>query len=1049
MCHCRVLILIVMTFLTAPGTKAQKNFNYTFHHINQADGLLHNDVLSIAQDKKGFIWIATPNGLQRFDGTRFVHYPELLSNPALGRSSGANIFADKKNNLIWINNGTNIEKMELGKNNFTIYDIQKLSKEPSFSFDSYRDINNREWFLGHNAVFYYDSVDKRIPGYYFNILSVNSHRSSFIVTDSTGNYTWAAAGDHLFLFDKKTKRVYSDNFNPGHHPLLQSSLDIRGQNSSRFIMIDSRQNIWVTTWGEMLYKYDNGTKKLSRYSLSAIKIKEDGNKKPGASPLINCMLEDDNQTIWIGTENAGLLRYSHEKDNFDYAIARERNNESIRYDYKIYSLLQDKEQNIWVGTDKGISIFNPYRQYFRSIRHQENNPSSIGKSEIISFTQTTNGEIYIGTWGGGISIYDNKFQFKKNIFFNGAAQKNFVWSFLQVNDKTLWIGCQHGHLLIYDIITGEVQTIRPPEMEGSTIRCMEKDGKGNILFGLHNGKIVKWDKARNKFLAHGSGGQDSLSIGAAVNSILIDKLQHYWVSTIAGLKEFDPEKSVYTDTWLPNKDNPEAISGLTCQGMEEYNDSTLLIGTIHGGLNFFNKRTKTFSHLTTADGMPANTIYAIKKDSAGFIWFTTDYGLYKLRPADKKVIPYKIETGLVNSSLYSNKFYSLQDGQWLTFSVTEAISFFPYKTEYQDDRQPTIEITGFKLFDKAVFIDSLLYENKPVRLSYKENFLTIEFTALIFSSHQQTNYYYRLIGIDKNWVNGGTNRFASYTDLQPGEYIFEVKAENGSSTVETTALEIIITPPFWKTWWFRSAGILLIIIIVYGLIRKRIKRIQHEAEMKQTIAETQMMALRAQMNPHFIFNCLNSIDNLIQTDQKEKATDYLAKFAQLIRAILENSKSNTIPCWKDLEALKLYLQMEELRWDKKITCHLAVADEIQNGDYKVPPMILQPFVENAIHHGLLNKVANDKKLDIDVKLEGNKIKYTVSDNGVGRVQAGEYKKLNMTSRASFGMQITKDRINLFNQHTNGSVKITDLYNEHRQPGGTRVEVWLTTQPGAA
>ena len=137
--------------------------------------------------------------------------------------------------------------------------------------------------------------------------------------------------------------------------------------------------------------------------------------------------------------------------------------------------------------------------------------------------------------------------------------------------------------------------------------------------------------------------------------------------------------------------------------------------------------------------------------------------------------------------------------------------------------------------------------------------------------------------------------------------------------------------------------------------------------------------------------------------------------------------------------------MEELRWDNKITCSVNIANDIQNGDYKVPPMVIQPFVENAIHHGLLNKVTTDKQLSIEVKLEKNNIKYTITDNGVGRIKAGEYKKLNRSSQVSFGMQITKDRINLFNQDINGSVKITDLYNEQQEPDGTRVEVWLTTQ----
>ena len=486
----RVIILFVLAFLIPPVTKSQKSLTYSFRHITQADGLLHNEVLSIAQDNKGFIWIATVNGLQRFDGSRFIYHPEMLSNPLGGRTSGATIYADKKNNLLWINNGANLEKMELGKNIFTIYTREKLEQDSSATLNPYTDATNKQWFLGPNVVYYYNRTTKTNAGYTFNILPPNAHQSSPLATDFTGNNTWVANLSHLLLFDKKNKKVFSQYFNPDHHPLLQPLFDGTPEKSPRFIMIDSRQNIWVTTWGDLLHKYDNKTKKVTLYSLSDVKKKQDG-KLSGATPLINCMLEDDNHSIWVGTENAGLLRYNPENDNFDYCIAREKNSESIRYDYKIFSLFQDKEQNIWIATDKGISIFNPYRQYFKSIRHQENDPLSIGKSEILSFVQTANGDMYIGTWGGGITVYDNNFQFKKTILFDRITKKNFVWSLLQVDDKILWIGCQHGYLIKYNTLTETAQTLKPPEMDSSTIRCMEKDNEGNIWFGLHNGKIVE------------------------------------------------------------------------------------------------------------------------------------------------------------------------------------------------------------------------------------------------------------------------------------------------------------------------------------------------------------------------------------------------------------------------------------------------------------------------------------------------------------------------------------------------------------------------------
>jgi ligand-binding sensor domain-containing protein len=1230
MCHYRLIILFALTFCSTAGAKAQESLHYFFRHIDQSDGLQHNDVLSFAQDGKGFIWVATRNGLQRYDGSRFIYYPEMLSNSAERLTSGAEIYADKKNNLLWITNNFSIEKMELGKNTFTVYSKEKLVKDPSFVFDSFPAVNDHVWMLGRNGAYHYDRTVKQNTYSNLSVLPASAHQATYMATDSTNNNTWMATGTQLFLFDKKRKTVWSDDSNPGLHPLLKVSSYDNKIKLLRFVMIDSRKNIWVTTWADSLYRYDDETKKISRYSLSAIKVKEGGRKENTARPLVNCILEDDHHVIWIGTEQAGLLRYNREKDNFDYCITQKNNNEGIRYDYRIFGLFQDQEQNIWIGTDKGISIFNPYRQYFTSIRHEEYNSLSIRKSEIISFIQTTNGDMFIGTWGGGMAVYDNRFNFKKKISFNGPYQKNLVWSFMQVDPETLWIGCQHGWLLVYNIVTGATKALRPPEMEGSTIRCMEKDNKGNIWFGLHNGKIIKWDKKQAKFFPYGAGLQDSFKNLPDVLSILIDRSQHCWVSTEAGFKQFDLETRKYINTWLPDTNSVTGISGITCQGIEEYNDSTLLIGTIYGGLNFFNKRTKIFTHLNTAGELSSNTIHAIKKDTAGYIWFTTDYGLYKFNPAEKKIIPYSMSRGIIHSSFLANKFYPLQDGQWLTFTTAEAVSFNPRKAEYQGNCRPRVAITGFKLFDKPVFIDSLLFENKPVRLSYKENFFTIEFAALNFSSLQQTNYYYRLEGIDKGWVNGRTRRFANYTDLHPGEYIFEVKAENGNNSGEITAFKIIIAPPFWKTWWFISMISFCLLLLVYLFIKLRennikeieaeklkvqqlnaeqykskleleqiinyfssslidkntvddvlwdvaknligrlgfvdcimylwnedkttmiqkagygvkgsieimnklyfdvlpgqgvvgyvmqtkepvlipdtskdsryrpdemirlseitvpviynneligvidsehheknfftrqhlqilttiatlmankIRSIEAEQSLQQTriemysmneqLATAKLEALRSQMNPHFIFNCLNAIDNLMQTNQADKATTYLTRFARLIHSVLENSKSNVVSFHKDLETLQIYLQLEQFRAGNKFSYELKAEEELIYGDYKVPPLIVQPFVENAIQHGLLNKESGDRKLLINASLQGDFIQYTICDNGVGRAKGSEIKKRNRPEHKSYGIQITTERLQLHNRNgIENDILITDLF-EEGLPNGTKIEV---------
>jgi ligand-binding sensor domain-containing protein/putative methionine-R-sulfoxide reductase with GAF domain/anti-sigma regulatory factor (Ser/Thr protein kinase) len=1216
------MILFVCNIMASLCIFAQQPFNYFFKQINQADGLLHNEVQCIAQDKKGYIWIASNNGLQRYDGTSFVNYPQMQSNPAVA------IHADTRDNTLWITDNINIEKMELDKNNFHLYSKENFLINQLFTFNTYTDNKNEKWLLGDNAVYKYNSVRNKYELFQLNIIPTISHRSSFIVSDSSRNYSFVSTGATLLFFDKKNKRVYEDSFDVAKIPLVQSALK---QNKSflRYVMLDSRKNIWITTWDDILIKINYETKKIKTYYLSDIKSIEVEKKTSSAGLLVNCMMEDNHHTIWVGTENVGLLKFNSEKDNFDYCIAQEKNSKGLQYTYKIFNLFQDKEQNIWIATDRGISIFNPYQQYFSFIRHQEDNPLSISKSEITSVLQIANEDIYVGTWGSGISIYDKAFHFKKNIFFKGAYENNFVWCLLPCNDETLWIGCQRGYLLKYDIRTEKIQTLLPPEMEGSTIRCMEKDNNGNILFGLHNGKITKWDNKQQKFFASVSNIQEAEKTSSFIHNIFIDKAQHCWVATNAGFKEFDIEKRTFTNTWLPNN-NSTSISAKICKGIEEYNDSILLIGTTYGGLNFFNKNTKTFSHLTTANGLPSNSICALKKDDSGFVWFTTEYGLYKFKPADKKFIPYKIDNGQINATFESKKFYPLKDGQWLSFTTSEAIAFFPYNSVNIINTSQKIEITAFKVFDKSLFIDSILFEKKQVNLSYKENFFTISFASLNFSSLQQTNYYYRLIGVDKDWVNAGEKRFANYTDVQPGKYIFEVKADNANNIGEITSFKIIITPPFWKTWWFISLVLLAFFLLLYLFIRWRVKNVKtiaaeklkvqqlnaeqyknkleheqiinyfstslvdkktvndvlwdvaknliaklgfvdcmiylwnedqtkmiqkasigskdseeeinkqyfdvspgqgfvgHVMQTKQSIivpdttkdnryrrdemlryseitipifynnellgiidsehpeknfytqqhlqllttiatliankiksfeadellrqsqlemynineqlSRTKLEALRSQMNPHFIFNSLNAIDNLIQTNQKEKATTYLARFAKLIRNVLDSSKNDVVAFQKDYETLELYLQMEQFRCSDKFTYQLIAEDELLYGDYKVLPLIVQPFVENAIHHGLLNKQNGERKLLVTAIIENDYITYTISDNGVGREKALQLKEINKPEHQSYGIDITKERIQLYNQtKKTDDVVITDLF-ENNEPSGTKVEI---------
>ena len=1030
--------------------------NYIFRHIDQSDGLLHNRVSNIVQDGKGYIWIMTVNGLQRYDGSRFVNYPYNPDNPGgITYDINCELFADHKNNRLWIA-GETIEKFDLQKNKFTAYSIDEILKDSSFLFSEYKDSFNETWYAGPFGVVREDNGIQKIRSYLSTAPWLAPAKSNDIFFDPGNGEIWFPTWDGLHLFDKKTKRRYSHSYNPFHHPLLQV-METKGL--THFFK-DSDHNIWIASYSKPeFYKYSNTTKQVTVYSLSGMQVSREKYKERDVTSIVYCFFEDSHHNLWIGTQNAGLLKYNKDKDNFISIGSEKDNKNSIKFNYEIITIFEDREENIWLGTDRGITIFNPNRQYFQAISHIENNVNSIPKSEIQECIETANGDILAGTWGGGLTLYDNQRNFKKNIYLPGPFEYNLIWSFIQNDDGTIWAGCQHGYIHIYDPVRETIQTIHPPELNGYTIRCMTKDKAGNIWFGLHDGKIAKWDKSQNRFYPYNDILPGIDQNFAPVLCLLIDDKQNCWAGTENGFKQFDMDKRIFSAVYsreppilggnpsLREKDKkvPLSVSDNFIQCIEIFDDSTLVVGTKYGGLNFFNTNSKKFSHISVNDGLPSNTINAIKINAAKQLWFTTEYGLYKYIPLNKKIVHYNIEPGIITSSFKPGKFYELKDGRWIAITAKEIICFNPQDADRQNSSAAKVEITGFKIYDKAIFIDSILSENKPVHLGYKQNFLTIEFAALDFSGLQQQKYFYRLSEVNDDWVDGSTKRFADYTNLEPGNYTFYVKADNGNEASETTSFKIIITPPFWRTWWFKTLLVVLTIVFIYVLLKRRIKAIRHEAEMKQKIAETEMMALRAQMNPHFIFNCLNSIDNLIQNNEKEKATHYLSKFAKLIRSILETSKNNTVPCWKDLETLNLYLELEQLRWDKNFLYEVKIDEKIINGDYKVPPMIIQPFVENAIHHGLLNKKTGDKKLSIDVSVVNNHILYVIKDNGVGRKKAAEYKQLNRPTHQSLGLDITRDRINLFNNTSNGAVKITDLYDEHQQPAGTKVEVELINQ----
>ena len=1020
---------------------------HTFRHIDQTDGLFHNSVRNIGQDKRGFIWILTLNGLQRYDGYRFVNYPEITRQSSMSIIGDSDLFVDTLHNLVWVFKGGKAERLNLEDNRMSSVQIEDLLKNGGSHEGDLYHLENGDQVLCNDLGYIYSHISLGLmPVGFFNSNPKQSHRNTNMVKEPRTDNFWMQDFYHLMIGNTQTRQMILSGANHPEHPLLRQMWERLGDDIRfRYLLLDSHGNLWISTWKEYIMRYNLANQVLHIYSLKDIRRKQPGHDDRNSTLLVQTMYEDRQGKLWIGTDFAGLLTYNHERDDFDYILSDEASPNGLRYSFTIYTIFQDRDDNIWVGTDRGINIFNPYKNDFQVHRPVQDHEGTLSKYSVTDVIETKAGEILVASWGGGIRVYDGQWNFIRNIPFEDVNEYSLVWCFVEHDDGMIWAGAQKGYIHQYDPVRHTVKTIHPEATENSTITTITKDREGNILLGLHNGHVAVWSKKENAFYKFDKLNTTLESSFPTIKNLYVDDANRCWTVTGSGLFEFDIGRRIYTGLYHP--DSTDTSVGITFTGIEAYNDSLLIMGTNYRGLYLFNLHTKKFSKSDLFHSLNTTSVFAIKKDRMGHYWMTTDYRLMKVDPRQPESAIMNLDHTPVNSAFDAVGFYEMQDGRWLTNSSAEVFSFDPGSIRTNLDLTPDVRICGFRVFEKPLYIDSFLYQNKRVTLPHDENFITIEFSTLDFADVRQTNYAYRLTGINKDWIRTISEQKVEYTDLKPGAYLFEVKAEQGDGYSDTTSFPILIRPPWWGTWWFRISALLALGGVGYWMFKKRIHRIRQQSELRHRVAEMEMKALRAQMNPHFIFNCLSSIDNLIQTEQKEKATDYLAKFALLLRAILENSKANSIPCWKDLEALRLYLELETLRWEDQINCHLHVDPQIQDGDYKVPPLVIQPFVENAIHHGLLNKLDGLKKLDIDVHMEGHRIKYTITDNGVGRAQAAAYKMLNKLSRDSYGVQMTNERIGLFNQHTNGSVKITDLYDQASRPSGTMVEVWLNTQSG--
>lgn len=1044
-------VLCLLPFAAAgQGSEGLRFENLSTENFKVEKGLSQNSINCIWQDYLGYMWFGTWDGLNQYDGYRFkVFKSSTEADPsAICHQTVKTLFEDSRHHL-WIGTETGLNRFIPATQQFEAYRADKRYSH-TLSSDSIKciteDSDGYIWIGTGNGLNRMNPATGRCIHYFLDPNSANSLSSNNIlslVSDRKGTL-FVGTDRGLNLMNIRTGHISHLYCVPGD-PLSLSDDFVN------VLMLDGQGQVWIgTSNGLDVYHYRNST--IRHY------VHHPGKNTSLSMNNVTALLKDRSGTIWVGTYGGGLNLYRAASDDFLRFQHNPNVSTSISNDF-ISALFQDRSGIIWVGTAwKGVNKILLNYGKFQHYEHIRENPKSISNNIIWSIFQAANGAIYLGTEDGvnALDRVNDRIKFFRHAPDNpNSLPSNQIRSVFCDSRGMWWLGTFGQGVDRYNPFTKTHTHFRndplnQASLSNNTVWRIMEDRRGNIWFATHNGlSCYSYSTAKFKVYRHIPNYKYSIS-GNYILWITEDRLGMIWISTYDGLNVFNPATGRF-HSYHHDPANPSSLSSDYVFGVLEARNGLLWVGTMGGGLNRFDRKTGVFRHYTEKDGLANNVVYNIFEDKAGKLWMTTNSGISRFDPVTEEFVNYDVKDGLQGNEFnLGAAFHNKLTDEIFVGGMSGFNAFVPSSIK-TNSYIPPIVISAFRIFDKLQPRE--LTDGDTLRLRYSDNFFSFEFSALDFTNPAKNHYAYILERFDKEWTyTDAYKRFASYTNVTPGTYVFRVKGTNsdGVWNDEGISVIIIISPAWWTTWWFRSlvavVGVFLLWYIVY--MRWRNIRIKHEDEKRILEIEKQMFsleqtALRLQINPHFIFNSLNSIQSFVIANDTDLAINYLAKFAQLMRLILSNSHLSFIPVTDELKALHYYLDIERLRFDNKFDYEFVI-DPVIDADFtEVPPMIIQPFVENAILHGILNKKGKGK-ITVSMKKVEDSIKCTVEDDGIGRDAANEIKARSDLQHKSRGMLITMKRLELLNKQSEGqmSVNIIDLKNEAGEACGTRVEIYI-------
>jgi len=1023
--------IIILLLLTGQLYSVNAQVEERFERLTRINGLSHDNVYAIIQDKYGFMWFGTQDGLNKYDGYTFTHYYHEANNEnSLISSSFGKIFEDSKGNL-WF--GTYFSGLDcydpiLQKFKHYLHDENDPSTISSNRIRCITEDKHGYIWIGTagGGLNRIDPLTNEVTRYQNKLNDLNSladNNVNAIAFDKTGKL-WIGTGVGLDVLD-----VNANIF--AHYELGKESFDDNKQLPVRTLIIDHQGILWIGTT-DGLFILDPFSNEIREYNHDL------ANDKSISSSYINVILEDSDGNIWIGTENGGLDKYIRNKDifiSYQFDISNPYSISSNR----VWSLYEDKSKILWIGTKSGgVNKLDLKRKKFYNLAYNPNSKKSIPHPSVSAITGDTSRRVWIGTDGGGLCVFDST----KNeyIYFRSHPKGKLsltddeIWSIFTDSKGRVWVGTHSGGLNIISTENGKFKVRKflhtandTSDLSNNQVNSITEDKQGNIWVATRNGlnKIIEDQENQTfRFRKYFSdyANENSLSDNY-ITAVYQDHLGNIWAGTYSeGLNCLNlKENKITRYSFKVNKDSTLSSNSVTV--IFEDHLGTLWIGT-SDGLNKLDRSNMFFKRYYRQNGLPSNEIMGILEDNAGYLWISTTNGLSKFNPLTEEFINFDISDGLVNDGFNWNAAFKDIDGKLYFGTNSGMLSFYPEEIKL-NSYVPPIVITSIKTLNNHYWVENGSFVSieqtftEVLELDYNNNIFTIDFAALEYTNPQENIFEYKIVGLDDNWINYGTKHSITVTNLEPGSYIFRVRGSNNDKLFnkEGVSVRISVHPPFWKTRGFMFMAIVLAVLAITSvysfLVKMKTNKILEEKNHQLEDANYRLIESQRNLeklnetkdkffsiiahdlrNP---FNPLLALTELLHEDydelSDEERKEYIAEIrdgAKRLYDLLENLLQWSLSQTRQSEFVQNRIDLRQLvnknidllkiNAEKK---HIKIENNVgENVFVYADENMLNSVVRNLLNNALKFSPEHSK-IQIKCEDKGDKYQISVQDEGIG------------------------------------------------------------------